>query len=411
MINRLKDSKVLYIVLSIVIAVVLWMYVMDVESPDMQFTISDIPVTFVGENVLAEENLMVISGKDATISLDLQAKRQIQTQLDRTNITITVDLSRLATVGEHQLAYDIRFPSNITVGGNLTILNRSSNYVNVTLGRMVTKTIEVEGIFEGSVADGYVAEEMIFSPETIEISGEELEIAKVRCAQVTVVGQDLTETLSMDLPFTLIGYEGEEIASQDIQMSQETVNVTLPVVVVKDVPLQVELTEGGGAKAENARVEITPSTITVSGREEIVSNVESITIGTVDLSQVIGSGELTFTIPIPTGLSNVSGVSEARVTVSIEGLSTRNIDVTNLTTINEPDNVNVTFVTESLQVVVRGPEEILAQISPHNLRAVADLSNVGTATGRYTVPVEVYLDGYADAGVVGEYQAVVSLTR
>ena len=343
MINRLKDSKVLYIVLSIVIAVVLWMYVMDVESPDMQFTISDIPVTFVGENVLAEENLMVISGKDATISLDLQAKRQIQTQLDRTNITITVDLSRLATVGEHQLAYDIRFPSNITVGGNLTILNRSSNYVNVTLGRMVTKTIEVEGIFEGSVADGYVAEEMIFSPETIEISGEELEIAKVRCAQVTVVGQDLTETLSMDLPFTLIGYEGEEIASQDIQMSQETVNVTLPVVVVKDVPLQVELTEGGGAKAENARVEITPSTITVSGREEIVSNVESITIGTVDLSQVIGSGELTFTIPIPTGLSNVSGVSEARVTVSIEGLSTRNIDVTNLTTINEPDNVNVTF--------------------------------------------------------------------
>jgi YbbR domain-containing protein len=411
MINNIKKNKAFYIVLSILIAIVLWAYVVNVENPDIEVTISDIPVTFVGENALAEENLMVISGKTATISLRLQGKRQTLTQLNRDNISITVDLSKLVVTGLHQLAYEIRFPSYITVGGNVTILDRSSNYVDVTLGRMVTKTVEVIATFQGSIAEGYVGDEMIISPETVEISGEELEIAKVKNAEVTLTGKDLTETLSADLAYKLLDYDGNEVISDGIQKSVETVNVTLPVVVVKDVPLHVELKEGGGAKKKNAQVEIEPSSITLSGEESDLAELDFITIGSIDLSQVLSSSEVDFSIPLPDNVKNISGITEAKVKLSITGLVTQTVQVTDISLVNVPRSVNASLVTKSLQVVIRGTEEAVSQIQSYNLRAVADLSEVDGATGNYGVPVKVYLNGYADAGVVGEYKIVVSLKR
>lgn len=409
MIHNIKESKIFYIVLSILVATVLWAYVVNVENPDIDWTVSDIPVTFVGENALAEENLMVMSGKASTISLRLQGKRQTLTQLNRNNITITVDLSKLVTTGLHQMAYEIHLPSNLTLGENVSIVDRSSNYVDVTLGRMVTKTVAVTASFEGNIADGYIGDEMTVSPETVEISGEEQEIAKVDRAEVIVTGQDLSETLSADMPYQLLDYSGNEVLSKEIQKSTETVHVTLPVVVVKNVPLEVSLKEGGGAKEGNAKVVIEPASIMLSGEETDLLGLESITVGEIDLAQVLSSSEVNFTIPLPPNVKNVSGVTEAKVSLELTGLTTKAVQVTDIGVTNVPSGLKASLVTKSLQVVLRGTEEAISEISSYHLRAVADLSELGRARGSYTVPVKVVLNGYADAGVVGEYTIVVSL--
>lgn len=411
MINNLKKHKAFYIVLSILLAIVLWAYVVNVENPDIEKTVSDIPVTFLGENALAEENLMVTSDKTATISLRLQGKRQTLTQLSRDNITITADLSKLMTTGLHQVAYELRFPSYITVGGNVTILDRSSNYVDVTLGRMVTKTVPVEVRFEGNVASGYVGDELQISPNTIEISGEEQAIAKVKSAHAVLAGKDLTETLTADLTYQLMDLDGNEVSSNEIQKNVETVSVTLPVVVAKDIPLKVALQEGGGAREEHAEVEIEPASIVLSGGETELKGLESIVIGTVDLARVISSGEMEFAIPLPENVKNVSGVETAKVSVTIEGLETQTVQVTDLDVINVPSGRTAALVTKSLEVMVRGTEEALALVRPYNLRAVADLSELTGAVGDYNVPVTVTLTGTGGAGVVGEYKAVVSIRR
>ena len=52
----------------------------------------------------------------------------------------------------------------------------------------------------------------------------------------------------------------------------------------------------------------------------------------------------------------------------------------------------------------------IERISTNNLRVVADMADF-TQVGKVNVPVEIYVDGYADAGVVGEYSVVVSITE
>ena len=58
MTNPKKNRKIFNIVLAIVLAVGVWMYVINVENPSGTGTVREIPVTVVGEDSLAERGLM-----------------------------------------------------------------------------------------------------------------------------------------------------------------------------------------------------------------------------------------------------------------------------------------------------------------------------------------------------------------
>ena len=55
---------------------------------------------------------------------------------------------------------------------------------------------------------------------------------------------------------------------------------------------------------------------------------------------------------------------------------------------------------------------MVEEIYPANLRVVADLTEYDEP-GQYKVPVTVYVDGYADVGILheGDYAIVVSITQ
>ena len=108
----------------------------------------------------------------------------------------------------------------------------------------------------------------------------------------------------------------------------------------------------------------------------------------------------------------MTGVTEATVTVSITGVATKSFSVNpdNIVCINVPDGYTAENITQALNVTVRAPQEILEQISEVNLRAVADLSNLGTsASGVFTPTVEIKIDGFPEAGCIGEYKIYITL--
>jgi YbbR domain-containing protein len=235
-------------------------------------------------------------------------------------------------------------------------------------------------------------------------------------AQVIVTGENLNSTFEAEMGFTLIDYQGEELKNLDIQCSADTVLVTMPVLQTADVPLQVELIPGGGVTDENmdetVKCTIEPATITVSGAEEDLTPLKEIFLGEIDLANIIGSDSFQFDISLDPALENISGVTQATVTVTVSGLATKTLEADRIDWSNAPDGLQVEAVTQSVKVLVRGTEEALDLVQDHNVRVVADLSEIGSSTGRYTVPAKVYLDSTSDVGVVGnDYKVVVDISR
>ena len=116
-------------------------------------------------------------------------------------------------------------------------------------------------------------------------------------------------------------------------------------------------------------------------------------------------------IELANELTNISGVTRATVTVTIQGLETRTISVSNFELRNVSEGFHAEMVTESIDIQIRGPGDSLDQISPSQILVVGDLTDIISATGRYTVPARVYLNGPSDVGVVGEYNVTVQVTR
>ena len=126
---------------------------------------------------------------------------------------------------------------------------------------------------------------------------------------------------------------------------------------------------------------------------------------------MLGNDTITFPISLASELTNVSGVAEATVTLSIEGLATTTLEVDNIELIHCPEGYAAEAVTQTRQVQVRGAADAVGTVTASQILIVADLENAVAATGTQTIPVKVYLNGRNDVGVVGDYNIVVSITR
>ena len=73
---------------------------------------------------------------------------------------------------------------------------------------------------------------------------------------------------------------------------------------VVSIPLTVDLIDGGGATAADVNVEISPATVTVVAETEgDVTLPDSISLGEIDLSNVLGNTSFSLPITLPEGVT------------------------------------------------------------------------------------------------------------
>lgn len=409
-IRKITSSKTFLIIVSCLSAILLWMYVINVENTDMENTISGIPVTYIGEeDILADRQLIVTDKNEQTVSLRIYGKRSIVSSIGRNDISVSVDLTDIRNTGKVARVYNVAFTNGVKTED--VYIDKTPDYITVNIDRVSSKLIEIRGESNITVAEGYMAEPTEYNPGQLTISGPEDAISRVAYAWVVVERENLSKTVTGMFDYKLMDEDGREVTSDEIEVNVEQIELTIPIVLYKDVVLTVELIDGGGAKAKDAVVEINPPTIALSGDAEMLSNMNQISIGRIDLSSFVTSTTETFTIPVSNDIKNLSGVKEASVTVSLKNLATKRLIVSNIEFTNVSAGYTAVPVTQYLELTVRGPQEIVELINAYNIRIVGDLTDLGQAAGRYAVVPKIYIDGYSDAGVVGasEHKLVVSL--
>lgn len=410
MMGRLKDSRWVYVLLSVVLAVTFWMYVRVEVDPEDSTTIHNVPIELTGTNVLTGQGLTVTGISADTVDLRVSATVSVINNLIRyrDDIYIPLDVSR-CTEGENRLAYQPKWPENFNTS-DVVLQNKDPGTITVTVGKLYTNTLNVEFRLDGQVADGYQMGTSTIEPSTVTVSGSAEEVSKVAKVVAILEDENLDERYTGDLPLTLLDSQGNPLTDLNVTLSSDTAYVVVPVVVEKDVKLTVSFQNGGGATAEDIAYEIDPEIITVSGEKSSVENLTELSVGSIDLAKVVGTNTFTFPISLDPSLENASGENEAVVTVTVKGLDTQVFNVDNISVVQPSNGYSAVAVTQEKQITVRGKAEDLEEIDASQLRIVADLSDV-TTTGQISVPVRVYLNTNSSVGVIGEYTIVVSISR
>ena len=404
-------NKIVPILLSAVIAFGLWAYVITVDQPESEKIYYDIPVVLQNESILAERGLMITSERP-TVTLDLSGTRTNLNQLNESNINVIANVASIVTPGTHELTYNVSYPGNIP-SGSIVRKKSSPDMITLKVENKITKQIPVVPNYMGTtVPDGLVAdkENMILDHAMIEVSGPESVMDQITKAMILVDLKDQTQTIVGEYAYTLCNNADEPVDSQLVTTNVELVNLTLPIQRVKEITLELNVIEGGGATALTSVIDIQPRTIRISGSEALLDDLDTLQLGTVDLSTLEGSTTLNFDIVLPEGVFNETGISEAVVEVKFPNLKVQSFSVNNIFLQNVPEGMAAELITQVLEVKLRGPVALMENITEANITAIVDLSQASTGTDKFTV--QILLDNeYASVGALNSYSVMVALTQ
>ena len=407
MMGKLLEKRWVCVLLSVLLAIAFWAYVRAAVDPNGTTTIHNVRVETAGTNVLTSQGLAVAEISPQVVELEVEGPTSARTELvrNRASLYVRVDVSSCSE-GENTLRYREVWPEGI----NSDDLTAKTSTLVVTVEKLYTKSFDVQFQLNGRVAQGYQMGTPAIEPVSVVVGGPVEQVNQVDKVAAILESGELSERFAGDLPLVLLDKQGNSLTNLEVTLSTNTAYVVVPVVVVKEVPLTVNLVPGGGAAVDDAKQEIDPPSIVVSGAEADMAGLEEISLGSVNLSNVEGTKPFTFPITLDPSLTNESGLTTATVTVTVEGLDTEVFAVSNIRTTPPPSGYEADVVTQSVLVTVRGPAEDLDKVDASQIRIVADLSNV-TTLGTSVVPVRVYLDGIDTVGVIGTYSIVVNMSR
>lgn len=411
--KKILDSKALYVVLSVIIAVSLWFYVASQDEEMTDYTIYNVPVQFEGLDVLENRNLMIV-GDTPKVNLKFKSTYRTYVELVKSEISVKVDVSSIAAPQEYSMGYTVTYPASLA--SFIQPISQSPTNVTFTVARYVETDIPVRGVFDGSVAEGYLpgdSNDFVISPSVITVSGQEELVNQVVYARVVVSGDELTESVSGEYSYQLMSNSGEVLDGLDVECSVDTVYVDFPIWETKDVALVPNFIYGGGVTDSNLDYDMNYDTIKISGSKADLASVTEIVLESIDLANVQDGDVITRKIPLANELNNLSGYTEVSITIHINGVETKSVQTTNIRCINVPDGWNEELITQAMTVTVRGPQDELETISGDNVIVVADLTDVNPSAGQVTVTAKVYLASVGtEAGILGtDYRVVVSLSR
>ncbi len=407
----MSRSKTISIIVSIVAAIGLWLFVVSVVNPSDEIALSDVAVEFSGEEVLREDQNLIVMPIDTAVRLEVSGRSSDLAALrrDREQLTAVVDVTKIRSAKEYALTYNLNLPSSVQ-GAELSFTRRPLE-VRVNVERLLSREIEIHGDFSAmQIADGYMLDSTSFDYDTVTVEGPESVVSAIKEARVVLERSQLDKSFSEQIAYTLVDENGNAVDNAYLTTDINSVEVAVNIVMYKEVPLALEFIDGGGAKDSDVTMEIEPTTITLSGDPSLLEAVNKINLGNVDLSNTPNSAERVFPIIIPDGAKCVSGEEEATVTIRVKNKATSVIRATNIAFVNLAEGLQANSLTQLVQTTVRASTADIASITANNLRVVADMEQI-TKPGRTTVPVEIYIDGYPEAGVIGEYTIVVSVTE
>ena len=225
-------------ILSLLLAIVLWLAIITAEDPVITRDFSDIKITEINGEKLIEGGKAYSYTSDNTVSIRAEGKTSIVGRLTANDFEAVADLSKISVTGA--VVVDVACPKYPSVA--ITPIG-SSNIVTVKMENLSEKSLSVRVVTEGKVADNRYLGTGTAVPNLVTISGPASEVGKVKEAVAYLtVNNTVTADINTTSAVVLLDSDGNEINSSTLKCSASNIRVSVPVYNTKTVPIRLNVT-------------------------------------------------------------------------------------------------------------------------------------------------------------------------
>lgn len=374
-------------IFALIIAIVLWSYVMSVENPYITKNIKNISVNLYNTSSLDRRGLVIMDPQAVKISVEVGGKK---TEVDRftsvspSNIVAEIDLS----------GYDegqVRIPVRVSLLNNpsgVEIVNWEPKEILFTLDKVIPKEKSVGIQVEGELGDDYILGEITPKPGTVLIRGPRTwvnEVSEVK-AIVDVTGK--TSTSSMTVPIQISDDQGNEV--RGLEKEPTVVEVNIPILRKHTLPVELQ-TEGELPEGYSITdIKINPGTVAIKGDSNIL-NLSYINTEAININDLMGKTSVEVDLDLPPGVELLNPNEKISINYVIEEIEDRSY--TYSFTDIDPRNLQEGLTIESenpedpIEVILQGAKNDLDKITSDDLKLYLDLQDLDE--GIHTINIQI----------------------
>lgn len=394
-------------ILAIIIAVVLWIVITNIDNPSSRKTFSGITVNIRNGEALEEVGYIYQVESGGTISINVKAPRSVLNELKSSDFEAYADLSERSSNSDK---VKIHVSCNkVDVENQVDIASVRPEYLQISIDNMVSKEIQLTLNVTGEPEAGFVIGDYYTSPGTIRVSGAASVVDDIVAAGVYYNVDNMKANVDDVVVPVFYDASGNEVNVDKLELSRSDVKIHIDILPTKWVPVHYAVTgeaaEGYQITGYSANME----SVNIAATRENLDNLSSIDIpaGTVDFSGLSENKvfEVALASYLPAGYRIVSSESILRVSAEVEKnvdkeieLSMDDIKVNNLGRELECALEN-TAGGDIVKVKIRGIQSKLDAVDAKTLGA--NISLEGRKKGSYVVTIN--FAGHGDYEIVGNY--------
>ncbi len=371
--------------LSLILAILFWIFVMDHVDPEITRVIENVPVQLINTQELDQSSLKIMNQTDYFVDVEVTGRRNNVLGLNSKSISLWADM-RSVRGGVNNVFINSSINSE-----SVSIKSILPKEIVLTVDRVVSIPKPVQIVFSDTFQEDLYQSSMTITPLEIKVTGPESIVNSVSYLGGTISVNTLTADYTREVSLVPYSYDGEIVNGVKLDINYATLSLVLGKTVMAQVETKVEGEVAPGYKLVS--VKVTPEVLSISGEISKMENLKSILAETVTLE---GNETQSFIVEkevqLPEGVTIVGSNQRVQIELIIEEVQSKeftfNISEIPVVNLNEKFKTDLTENLGTVLVKVKDIESIITSLTKNDIHLDINFSNVNAA-GNYMLKVNI----------------------
>lgn len=290
MIERLhKNTKIK--IISLLSAIVLWMYVMAVVDPEDTKLYENIPITITNLNEIKDLGLVVDPDDNLVTSVYIKGKLSDLQKISANNIDVYGTVSN-PIEGQNQLYLRASVNDKVTT-------EFKSDTIVINLEKSIEEekniTVNITGVYKDNV------DKVDLDKTKVVVSGPRSSVDSVKYVQATFdANKESVDTKSTKLELKALDSEMNEVDHVTLEFNKVTAKVSY--FQQKQVKINPIFSSNESNLVQDQDFTIIPSEINIKGKSDVINNIDSINTKIINVDE-LGTNNKIVDLDIPDGIN------------------------------------------------------------------------------------------------------------
>lgn len=359
--------------ISLLSAMVLWMYVMAIVDPEDTKLFENILVSVTNTEELEDDDLVVYPESDLVADIYITGKLSDLQKINEDDIHIYGSINN-PIEGKNYLYLKVNTTKQVSY-------ELKSDFIVVKLEKLIYQEKDINPEIIGEYKDD--VDTVVLQQSSVNISGPRVLIEQVDHIKATIkVDSKNKDKLTQRIKLIPVDVEGKEV--KGVNLDVKSINAEVIFLEEKQVPINIQLKD---ENVDTNGYEVSPKVITIEGKKEVLDKINYINTQKIDSTSIGVSKEVDLIIP--------EGVTADETTTVVkpkdeESLTQRliynnseielrnNTQEINVLDLNIPDSINVEVQLDDTDT----------KLSKSDISLYIDLENEYDETKEYTIKYE-----------------------